>query len=65
MLVDLDELHAAYRREPKGPVSFGTSGHRGTSLKGTFTEAHVLAISEAIARHRKAGGDHRALVRRA
>ncbi len=56
MLVDLDELHAAYRREPKGPVSFGTSGHRGTSLKGTFTEAHVLAISEAIARHRKAEG---------
>jgi phosphoglucomutase len=56
MLVDLDELHAAYRREPKGPVSFGTSGHRGTSLKGTFTEAHVLSISEAIARHRKAEG---------
>jgi phosphoglucomutase len=56
MLVDLDELLAAYRREPKGPVSFGTSGHRGTSLKGTFTEAHVLAISEAIARHRKAEG---------
>jgi phosphoglucomutase len=56
MLVDLDELHAAYRREPRGPVAFGTSGHRGTSLKGTFTEAHVLAISEAIARHRKAEG---------
>jgi len=56
MLVDLDELYAAYRREPQGPVSFGTSGHRGTSLKGTFTEAHVLAISEAIARHRKAEG---------
>ena len=56
MLVDLDELYAAYRREPQGPVSFGTSGHRGTSLKGTFTEAHVLAISEAIARHRKADG---------
>jgi phosphoglucomutase len=56
MLVDLDELLSAYRREPQGPVSFGTSGHRGTSLKGTFTEAHVLAISEAIARHRKAAG---------
>src|SRR5919107_4842250 len=55
-LVDLEELHAAYRRQPSGPVSFGTSGHRGTSLKGTFTEAHVLAISEAIARHRKAAG---------
>ena len=56
MLVDLDELQAAYRRDPRGPVSFGTSGHRGSSLKGTFTEAHVLAISEAIARHRKAEG---------
>jgi phosphoglucomutase len=55
-LVDLEELHAAYRRPPSRPVSFGTSGHRGTSLKGTFTEAHVLAISEAIARHRKAEG---------
>ena len=55
-LVDLDELLAAYRRPPAGPVSFGTSGHRGTSLKGTFTEAHVLAISEAIARHRRAEG---------
>ncbi|HWK27237.1 MAG TPA: hypothetical protein VNS09_11775 [Solirubrobacter sp.] len=55
-LVDLDELRAAYRREPRGPVSFGTSGHRGTSLKGTFTEAHVLAISEAICRHREATG---------
>jgi phosphoglucomutase len=55
-LVDLDALHAAYRRPPAGPVAFGTSGHRGTSLKGTFTEAHVLAISEAICRHRKAQG---------
>ena len=55
-LVDLDELLAAYRRPPEGPVSFGTSGHRGTSLKGTFTEAHVLAISEAIARHRRREG---------
>ncbi len=29
-------------------VSFGTSGHRGSSLDGTFTEAHVLAITQAI-----------------
>ena len=48
LLVDIDELLAAYRRPPEAPVSFGTSGHRGSSLKGTFTEAHVLAISEAI-----------------
>ena len=56
MLVDVDELLAAYRRPPEAPVSFGTSGHRGSSLKGTFTEAHVLAISEAICRHREAHG---------
>ena len=56
MLVDVDELLSAYRRPPAGPVSFGTSGHRGTSLNGTFTEAHVLAISEAICRHRREQG---------
>jgi phosphoglucomutase len=56
MLVDIDELLAAYRRSPEAPVSFGTSGHRGSSLKGTFTEAHVLAISEAICRHRAQQG---------
>src|SRR3954452_23701534 len=56
MLIDVDELLAAYRGAPRAPVSFGTSGHRGTSLKGTFTEAHVLALSEAICRHRKAEG---------
>src|SRR5215469_7447052 len=34
-------------------VAFGTSGHRGTSLNGTFTEAHVLAITQAICDYRK------------
>ena len=56
LLVDVDALLSAYHGEPKAPVAFGTSGHRGSSLKGTFTEAHVLAISEAIARHRTAAG---------
>ena len=56
LLVDIDELLRAYHGEPRAPVAFGTSGHRGTSLKGTFTEAHVLAISEAIARHREVSG---------
>ncbi len=37
-------------------VSFGTSGHRGTSLKGTFTEAHVLAITQAICEYRRMQG---------
>jgi phosphoglucomutase len=37
-------------------VSFGTSGHRGTSSDGTFTEAHILAITQAICEYRKAKG---------
>ncbi len=35
-------------------VSFGTSGHRGSSLKNSFNEAHILAISQAICEYRKA-----------
>jgi phosphoglucomutase len=62
MLVDLDRLVAAYYNEHPDPsdpaqaVSFGTSGHRGTSLAGTFTESHIVAITEAIARYRSAEG---------
>jgi phosphoglucomutase len=37
-------------------VSFGTSGHRGTSLNGTFNEAHILAITQAICDYRKVQG---------
>ena len=56
-LVDVDRLLAAYHDEaPAAPVAFGTSGHRGSSLAGTFTEAHVLAISEAVCRYREAQG---------
>src|SRR4051812_45228495 len=56
MLVDVEALLRAYGDRPAEPVSFGTSGHRGTSLRGTFTEAHVLAISEAVVRHRRREG---------
>ena len=62
MLVDVDRLIAAYydeRPDPSNPaqaVSFGTSGHRGTSFTGTFTESHILVISEAIVRYRTAQG---------
>ena len=62
MLIDVDRLLRAYHDEhpdPENPaqaVSFGTSGHRGTSLAGTFTEDHIVAISAAIARYR-AGQD--------
>ena len=54
LLVDLEGLeHEYYERrpnldDPQQLVSFGTSGHRGTSLNGTFNEAHILAIAQAI-----------------
>jgi phosphoglucomutase len=62
LLVDLARLEAAYYKrqpdlaDPQQLVSFGTSGHRGSSLSGTFTEAHILAITQAIAEHRRARG---------
>jgi len=56
-LVDLERLVAAYHdEEPSEPVAFGTSGHRGTSLDGSFTEAHVVAISAAVCRYRAGQG---------
>ena len=45
-------LYYEAKPDPENPlerVAFGTSGHRGSSLKATFTEAHVLAIAQAIA----------------
>ena len=42
--------------DPNQWVSFGTSGHRGSSLRGTFTEAHILAITQAICIHRRQQG---------
>src|SRR6188472_1451880 len=62
LLVDLDRLERAYYDrqpnldDPQQLVSFGTSGHRGTSLAGTFTEAHILAITQAICDYRSAHG---------
>jgi phosphoglucomutase len=56
-LVDIDALLAAFHeRAPAEPVAFGTSGHRGTSLDGSFTEAHVVAISAAVRRYRAGQG---------
>ena len=37
-------------------MSFGTSGHRGTSLAGSFNEAHIVAVTQAICEHRRAHG---------
>jgi hypothetical protein len=62
MLVDLARLERAYfeRRpdlsDPNQMVSFGTSGHRGSPLRGTFTEAHILAITQAICDYRRGYG---------
>jgi len=62
LLIDVAKLEAEYRdRKPDLAdktqlVSFGTSGHRGTSLDGTFTDAHIAAITQAICEYRKANG---------
>jgi phosphoglucomutase len=62
MLVDLPKLIDAYYTTQPDPtvieqtVSFGTSGHRGSSFNGSFNEHHVLAISQAICDYRKSVG---------
>jgi phosphoglucomutase len=61
-LIDVDRLVSAYYDDEPDPsiaeqrVSFGTSGHRGSSTARTFNEAHVLAISEAVCRYRRSQG---------
>jgi phosphoglucomutase len=42
--------------DPAQRVAFGTSGHRGSSLRSSFNEDHILAVSQAIAEHRRAQG---------
>jgi phosphoglucomutase len=62
LLVNVTRLERDYfeRRpdlsDPDQRVSFGTSGHRGSSLNGTFTEAHILAITQAICDYRRGQG---------
>ncbi len=62
MLIDVAQLQREYfeRRpdvnDPNQMVSFGTSGHRGSALDGTFNEAHILAITQAICDYRRANG---------
>jgi len=61
-LVDVARLVTAYFTEhpdptvPEQAVSFGTSGHRGSSLTGSFNDDHIAAITQAICEHRKAAG---------
>lgn len=40
--------------DPTQRISFGTSGHRGSSLKNSFNEAHILAVTQAVVDYRKA-----------
>ena len=60
LLIDVSRLLADYHdkfpdvADPAQRVSFGTSGHRGTSLDGSFTDAHIAAITQAICEYRAA-----------
>ena len=60
LLVNVPRLISAYYTQTPDPgvpaqrVTFGTSGHRGTSLTGTFNEAHILAICQALCELRQA-----------
>jgi phosphoglucomutase len=62
LLIDPSKLEREYyeRRpdlgNPNQMVSFGTSGHRGSPLQGSFTEAHILAITRAICDYRRSRG---------
>ena len=62
LLIDLAKLQRDYFEkkpdvdDPNQLVSFGTSGHRGTPFDGTFTEAHILAITQAICEYRRGHG---------
>ncbi len=59
ILVNVPRLIAAYYAykpdvaDPGQRVAFGTSGHRGSSLKNSFNEAHILAVCQAICEYRK------------
>lgn len=60
----LEALLSAYHtiepdmENPAQRVSFGTSGHRGSSLLGSFNEAHILAVSQAVCDYRANRGVH-------
>ena len=62
LLIDVDRLIDAYYSKEPDPsdseqiVSFGTSGHRGSSLAGSFNQAHILAITQAICEWRQREG---------
>jgi phosphoglucomutase len=63
LLIDLAALERAYYErtpelgDPNQGVAFGTSGHRGTPFDGTFTDAHIAAITQAVCDYRVTQGD--------
>jgi phosphoglucomutase len=62
MRIDTDRLEREYyahrpdAEDPDQRVHFGTSGHRGSALHGSFSEAHILSITQAICDYRRGGG---------
>ena len=61
-LIDVEQLCHTYSAtipdaaDPQQRVSFGTSGHRGSAFRGSFNEAHILAITQAICDYRRKEG---------
>ena len=58
-IAQLTSAYYVYEPDPRNPaqkVSFGTSGHRGSALKRSFNEAHILAIAQAICAYREEQG---------
>ncbi len=59
ILINISELICAYYTQKPNPevdtqrISFGTSGHRGCSLKNSFNEIHILAVTQAVCDYRK------------
>ena len=64
LLIDIDALRHAYHHSTPDPaipqqrLSFGTSGHRGSSLKQTFNEAHIVAVTAALIEYRRENRIH-------
>ena len=62
MLVDVSSLISAYythnpdASDPAQRITFGTSGHRGSSFKNSFNEDHILSISQAICEYKRSKG---------
>jgi len=62
ILINVPRLISAYyltkpdMADPSGRIAFGTSGHRGSSLDGSFNEDHILAVTQAVCEYRAGAG---------